>query len=164
MIPSFLPFKSFMVRVSRVEPRFRFKSFLRNFFRLLCSVYLPQKVRGIFTLKTQKTGLGLAMIAIPKPVFAGFTVFWAISALKARKLPDLSGRQIRQLFCDVSTKRSVKAGCLHQKYAITAVVGRCSLCFCRSVPRPWRSGYSRSDACCIEHRALQYREATCMPP
>ena len=86
-----------MVRVSRVEPRFRFKSFLRNFFRLLCSVYLPQKVRGIFTLKTQKTGLGLAMIAIPKPVFAGFTVFWAISALKARKLPDLSGRQIRQL-------------------------------------------------------------------
>ena len=25
-----------------------------NFFRLLCSVHLPQKVRGIFTLKTQK--------------------------------------------------------------------------------------------------------------
>ena len=67
-----------------------------NFFRLLCSVYLPQKVRGIFGLKTQKTGLSLAVIAIPKPVFAGFTVFWTISALKARKLPDLSGRQIRQ--------------------------------------------------------------------
>ena len=71
-----------MVRVSRVEPRFWFKSFLRNFFRLLCSVYLPQKVRGIFTLKTQKTGLGLAMIAIPKPVFAYFTVFRAISGPK----------------------------------------------------------------------------------
>ena len=68
-----------------------------NFYRLLCSVYLPQKVRGIFGPKTQKTGLGLAVIAIPKPVFSGFTVFWAISALKARKLPDLSGRQIRQL-------------------------------------------------------------------
>ncbi|MEI3062966.1 MAG: hypothetical protein V8S72_08525 [Oscillospiraceae bacterium] len=68
-----------------------------NFFRLLCSVHLPQKVRGIFTLKTQKTGLSLAVIAIPKPVFSGFTVFWAVFALKARKLPDLSGRQIRQL-------------------------------------------------------------------
>ena len=54
-------------------------------------------MRGIFGPKTQKTGLGLAMIAIPKPVFSGFTVFWPISALKARKLPDLSGRQIRQL-------------------------------------------------------------------
>ena len=67
------------------------------FFRLLCFVHLPQKVRGIFTLKTQKTGLSLAVIAIPKPVFSGFTVFWAVFALKARKLPDLSGRQIRQL-------------------------------------------------------------------
>ena len=54
-------------------------------------------MRGIFGPKTQKTGLSLAVIAIPKPVFSGFTVFWAISALKARKLPDLSGRQIRQL-------------------------------------------------------------------
>ena len=54
-------------------------------------------MRGIFGLKTQKTGPGLAVIAIPKPVFSGFTVFWAISAPKARKLPDLSGRQIRQL-------------------------------------------------------------------
>ena len=53
-------------------------------------------MRGIFGLKTQKTGPGLAVIAIPKPIFSGFTVFWAISALKARKLPDLSGRQIRQ--------------------------------------------------------------------
>ena len=60
-------------------------------------MHLPQKVRGIFGLKTQKTGLSLAVIAIPKPVFSGFTVFWAISAPKARKLPDLSGRQIRQL-------------------------------------------------------------------
>ena len=58
---------------------------------------LPQKVRGIFGLKTQKTGPGLAVIAIPKPVFSGFAVFWAVFALKARKLPDLSGRQIRQL-------------------------------------------------------------------
>ena len=54
-------------------------------------------MRGIFGLKTQKTGPGLAVIAIPKPVFSGFTVFWAISAPKARKLPELSGRQIRQL-------------------------------------------------------------------
>ena len=54
-------------------------------------------MRGIFGLKTQKTGLGLAVIAIPKPVFSGFTVFWAVFTLKARKLPDLSGRQIRQL-------------------------------------------------------------------
>lgn len=60
-------------------------------------MHLPQKVRGIFTLKTQKTGLSLAVIAIPKPVFSDFTVFWAVFALKARKLPDLSGRQIRQL-------------------------------------------------------------------
>ena len=52
---------------------------------------------GIFGLKTQKTGLGLAMIAIPKPVFSGFTVFRAVSAPKTTKLPDLSGRQIRQL-------------------------------------------------------------------
>ena len=58
-------------------------------------VFAP-KVRGIFGLKTQKTGLGMAMIAIPKPIFSGFTVFWAVFALKARKLPDLSGRQIRQ--------------------------------------------------------------------
>ena len=74
-----------------------------NFFRLLCSVYLPQKVRGIFGLKTQKTGLGMAMIAIPKPVFTYFTVFRAVFALKARKLPDLSGRQIRQLLCVITT-------------------------------------------------------------
>ena len=53
-------------------------------------------MRGIFGPKTQKTGLGLAMIATTKPVFSGFTVFWAVFALKARKLPDLSGRQIRQ--------------------------------------------------------------------
>ena len=67
-----------------------------NFFRLLCSVHLPQKVRGIFGLKTQKTGLSLAVIAIPKPVFFGFTVFFLVLAPKTRKLPDLSGRQIRQ--------------------------------------------------------------------
>ena len=54
-----------------------------NFFRLLCSVYLPQKVRGIFGLKTQKTGLSLAVIDIPKPVFTYFTVFRAVFALKA---------------------------------------------------------------------------------
>jgi len=50
---------------------------------------LPQKVRGIFGLKAQKTGLSLAVIAIPKPVFSGFTVFWAVFTLKTRKLPDL---------------------------------------------------------------------------
>ena len=61
-------------------------------------------------LKTQKTGLSLAVIAIPKPVFSGFTVFWAVFALKTRKLPDLSGRQIRQLLCDNSTKRNIEKG------------------------------------------------------
>ena len=54
-------------------------------------------MRGIFGLKTQKTGLSLAVIAIPKPVFSDFTVFFLVLAPKARKLPDLSGRQIRQL-------------------------------------------------------------------
>ena len=29
------------------------------------------------------------MIAIPKPVFSDYTVFWAVFALKTRKLPDL---------------------------------------------------------------------------
>ena len=65
-------------------------------------MHLPQKVRGIFTLKMQKTSLSLAVIAIPKPVFSGFTVFWAVFALKARKLPDLSGRQIRQLIWQIT--------------------------------------------------------------
>ena len=32
----------------------------------------------------------------------GFTVFWVIFALKARKLPDLSGRQIRHLSCEIT--------------------------------------------------------------
>ena len=54
-------------------------------------------MRGIFGLKTQKTGLGLAVIAIPKPVFSDLSVFWAVFTLKTRKLPDLSGRQIKQL-------------------------------------------------------------------
>ena len=54
-------------------------------------------MRGIFGLKTQKTGPGAVSLTVPKPVFSDFSVFWAISALKARKLPDLSGRQIRQL-------------------------------------------------------------------
>ena len=67
------------------------------FFRCLCSVNLSKIIRGIFVPETQKTGLGLAVIAIPKPVSLDFAVFGAIYALKARKLPDLSGRQIRQL-------------------------------------------------------------------
>ena len=67
-----------------------------NFFRLLCSVHLPQKVRRIFGLKMQKTGPGTVSTTIPKPVFSDFTEFRAISAPKTRKLPDLSGRQIRQ--------------------------------------------------------------------
>ena len=36
-------------------------------------------------------------MAIPKTVFTYFTVFRAVSAPKTTKLPDLSGRQIRQL-------------------------------------------------------------------
>lgn len=67
------------------------------FFRLLCFVHLPQKVRGIFALKMRKTGSTAVRSTTTEPVFVDFTVFWAIFALKARKLPDLSGRQIRQL-------------------------------------------------------------------
>ena len=67
------------------------------FFRLLCFVHLPQKVRGIFALKMRKTGSAAVRSTTAEPVFVDFTVFWAIFALKARKLPDLSGRQIRQL-------------------------------------------------------------------
>ena len=67
------------------------------FFRLLCFVHLPQKVRGIFALKMRKTGSAAVRSTTTEPVFVDFTVFWAIFALKARKLPDLSGRQIRQL-------------------------------------------------------------------
>ena len=69
------------------------------FFRLLCFVHLPQKVRGIFALKMRKTGSAAVRSTTAEPVFVDFTVFWAIFALKARKLPDLSGRQIRQLIC-----------------------------------------------------------------
>ena len=76
---------------------FRFKSILRYLFpTTLLSAFAPKGARDFWS-ENAKTGLGLAMIAIPKPVFSGFTVFWAIFALKARKLPDLSGRQIRQL-------------------------------------------------------------------
>ena len=65
--------------------------------------FAPKGAR-IFYPENAKTGLGLAMIAIPKPVYSGFTVFWAVSAPKARKLPDLSGRQIRQLICQKAKK------------------------------------------------------------
>ena len=94
-----------------------------NFFRLLCSVHLPQKVRGIFGLKTQKTGPGLAMIAIPKPVFSGFTVFWAIFALKARKLPDLSGRQIRQSIWEGCVQTDGRQCTYHKEFAYTLGAG-----------------------------------------
>jgi len=56
-------------------------------------------VRGTFTLKMRKTGLGAVSLTIPKPVFIDFAVFWADFALKTRKLPDSSGRQIKQLIC-----------------------------------------------------------------
>ena len=71
------------------------------FFRLLCFVHLPQKVSGIFALKMRKTGSAAVRSTTTEPVFVDFTVFWAIFALKARKLPDLSGRQIRQLIWSV---------------------------------------------------------------
>ena len=66
-------------------------------------VFAPKGAQ-IFCPKTQKTGLGLAMIAIPKPVFACFRVFRAVFAPKTTKLPDLSGRQIRQLLCQKAKK------------------------------------------------------------
>ena len=53
-------------------------------------------MRGIFGPKTQKTGPGTVSTTIPKPVFSDITGFRAVFALKAIKLPDLSGRQIRQ--------------------------------------------------------------------
>ena len=67
------------------------------FFRCLCSVNLSKIIRGAFVPETQKTGFGLAVIAIPKPFFPEIAVFRGFFAPKARKLPDLSGRQIRQL-------------------------------------------------------------------
>ena len=68
-----------------------------NFFRLLCSVYLPQKVRGIFALKMKKTDSGAVWLTNPKPVFLKFIELSDIFAPNVWKLPDLSGRQIRQL-------------------------------------------------------------------
>ena len=49
------------------------------FFRLLCFVHLPQKVRGIFALKMRKTGSAAVRSTTSEPVFVDFTVFWAIS-------------------------------------------------------------------------------------
>ena len=80
----------------------------------LLRVFAP-KVRGIFGLKTQKTGPGAVSLTIPKPVFSDFSVFFLVSALKARKLPDLSGRQIRQLICERLPKRSRNGGKKAQK-------------------------------------------------
>ena len=81
-----------------------FQSPSADFFRLFCSVHLPQKVRRIFGLKMQKNGPGTVSTTIPKPVFSDFTVFRAISA---KKLPDLSDRQIRQFICRSPTKRCI---------------------------------------------------------
>ena len=49
--------------------------------------------------RKRNTGPGTISTTVPKPVFSYFTVFRGISAPEARKMPDLSGRQIRQLFC-----------------------------------------------------------------
>ena len=67
-----------------------------NFFRLLCSVCLPQKVRVIFALKMKKTDSGEVWLTNPKPVFLKFIELSDIFAPNVWKLPDLSGRQIRQ--------------------------------------------------------------------
>ena len=98
-----------------------------NFFRLLCSVHLPQKVRGIFGLKAQKTGPGLTVIAIPKPVFSDFTVFFLVLAPKARKLPDLSGRQIRQLVWQ------------REKDSNPHIRSQSPLCYHYTIPLCWRT-------------------------
>ena len=73
-----------------------------------------------------------------EPVFSGFTVFWAISALKARKLPDLSGRQIRQLLCDNSPKRCAEVGYLPKN----APVGRLPVAHLRLFFRSHRTMYT----------------------
>ena len=110
------------------------------FFRLLCFVHLPQKVRGIFALKMRKTGSAAVRSTTTEPVFVDFTVFWAIFALKARKLPDLSGRQIRQLIwrrrrdlnprtpygCYTISKRARSAGL--RDFSEYKTIFKCSAC------------------------------------
>ena len=64
-------------------------------------------------------------MTIPKPVFSGFTVFWAVFTLKTRKLPDLSGRQIRQLLWQRKKdsnphKRSQSPVCYHYTIPLCA--------------------------------------------
>ena len=76
----------------------------------------PKRCAGFLVRKRKKTGPGAVSLTIPKPVFTYFTVFWAIFALKARKLPDLSGRQIRQLLCCITLKRCLETGYYCQKY------------------------------------------------
>ena len=49
----------------------------------------PKRCARFLVRKRKKPAPGLAMIAIPKPVFSDYTVFWAVFALKTRKLPDL---------------------------------------------------------------------------
>lgn len=49
------------------------------FFRLLCFVHLPQKVRGIFALKMRKTGSAAVRSTTTEPVFVDFTVFGLFS-------------------------------------------------------------------------------------
>ena len=99
-----------------------FKSTLRYlFFRLLCSVYLSQKVSGNFVPKTQKTGSGTVLMAIPKPVFSDITVFRAVSAPKTPKLPDLSDRQIRQFICVCLTLKMQPTKTKPQPNAVGAV-------------------------------------------
>lgn len=55
----------------------------------------PKRCVAFFS-ENAKTGLEAVMSTVSKPVFSDVTVFWAVFTLKTRKLPDLSGRQIRQ--------------------------------------------------------------------
>ena len=55
-----------------------------------------KRCAGFLAWKRKKPAPERSHWPFPKPVFACFRVFRAISAPKARKLPDLSGRQIRQ--------------------------------------------------------------------
>ena len=72
----------------------------------------------------QKIGSAAVRSTTAEPIFADFTVFWAIFALKTRKSPDLSGRQIRQLICCICPKRCVGVGNLPQKYTNGGTLSR----------------------------------------
>ena len=97
-------------------------------------------MHGIFGLKTQKTGLGLAVIAIPKPVFCVFRVkiprtFYfklteqssreklAVGGFEPEKVRLLYPAPLKNLFCEARPRTSH----LHRHNR-------------KTTPRPWNLG------------------------